>query len=43
MEGSDADILNEFSEQMVWVFLDSKEFLEEILGVDLVSVEALRP
>lgn len=42
---SDVDILVEFSESPGWEFVDLKEYLESILGleVDLVTVNALRP
>ena len=42
---SDVDILIEFHEPLGWMFIDLKEFLEEILGikVDLVTVNALKP
>ena len=42
---SDVDILVEFHEPLGWMFIDLKEFLEEILGtdVDLVTVNALKP
>ncbi len=44
-EGSDVDILVEFSGPIGWEFVDLKEFLEGILGrrVDLVTVRALKP
>lgn len=42
---SDIDILVEFSEPVGWEFLDLKEHLEGLLGmnVDLVTVRALKP
>jgi uncharacterized protein len=42
---SDVDILVEFSEPVGWEFIDLKDFLEEILGieVDLVTKKALKP
>ena len=42
---SDVDILVEFYEPIGWEFIDIKEFLENILGmnVDLVTVRALKP
>lgn len=42
---SDIDILVEFYEPIGWEFVDLKEFLEKILGinVDLVTVKALKP
>ena len=42
---SDVDILVEFSEPIGWEFIDLKEYLSEILGleVDLVTVGALKP
>jgi hypothetical protein len=44
-EGSDIDILVEFSEPIGWEFVDLQAFLENILGrsVDLVTVRALKP
>ncbi len=44
-EGSDIDILVEFSKPMGWEFIDLKEYLEIILGreVDLVTTGALKP
>jgi len=43
-EGSDIDLLVEFSEPLGWEFFDLKKFLEDELQlrVDLVSVNALR-
>ena len=45
MEASDLDILVEFVEPIGWEFVDLKEYLEDILGleVDLVTVKALKP
>lgn len=42
---SDIDILVELSDPIGWEFVDLKEFLEEILGlnVDLVTINALKP
>lgn len=42
---SDIDILVEFYEPVGWEFIDLKDFLEEILGieVDLVTIGALKP
>jgi predicted nucleotidyltransferase len=42
---SDVDILVEFYEPVGWEFIDLKDFLEEILGieVDLVTKKALKP
>ncbi len=42
---SDVDILVDLYEPIGWEIIDLKEFLEEILGidVDLVTVNALRP
>jgi predicted nucleotidyltransferase len=42
---SDLDILVEFSEPIGWDFIELKEHLEKILGVDvdLVTVNALKP
>ncbi len=42
---SDVDILVEFSEPIGWEFIDLKEYLSEMLGleVDLVTVGALKP
>jgi len=42
---SDIDILVELSEPIGWEFVDLKEFLEGILGmdVDLVTDKALKP
>ncbi len=42
---SDVDILVEFSRPVGWEFIDVKEYLEEILGinVDLVTTGALKP
>jgi len=42
---SDVDILVEFSEPVGWEFLDLKEYLEELLKleVDLVTAQALKP
>lgn len=42
---SDVDILVEFSEPIGWEFIDLKEYLAEVLGieVDLVTVGALKP
>lgn len=44
-EGSDIDILVEFSKPIGWEFIDLKEYLEIILGreVDLVTTGALKP
>jgi len=44
-ETSDVDVLVDFFEPIGWEFIDFKEFLEEILGleVDLVTVKALKP
>ncbi len=44
-EGSDIDILVEFSKPIGWEFIDLKEYLETILGreVDLVTTGALKP
>jgi predicted nucleotidyltransferase len=42
---SDVDILVDLNEPIGWEIIDLKEFLEEILGieVDLVTVKALKP
>ena len=42
---SDVDILVDLTEPIGWEIIDLKEFLEEILGieVDLVTVKALKP
>ncbi len=42
---SDVDILVEFSEPIGWEFIDLKDFLSEVLGieVDLVTAGALKP
>ncbi len=42
---SDVDILVEFYEPVGWEFIDLKDFLEKILGVevDLVTKGALKP
>jgi predicted nucleotidyltransferase len=42
---SDVDLLIELIEPIGWEFVDLKEFLEEVLGinVDLVTVNALKP
>jgi predicted nucleotidyltransferase len=42
---SDVDILVELNEPIGWEIIDLKEFLAEILGieVDLVTVKALKP
>jgi uncharacterized protein with HEPN domain len=42
---SDIDILVELYEPIGWEFIDLKEFLEKILGinVDLVTIKALKP
>ncbi len=44
-ETSDVDVLVDFFEPIGWEYIDFKEFLEEILGieVDLVTVKALKP
>ena len=44
-ETSDIDILVDLFEPIGWEIIDLKEFLEEILGleVDLVTVKALKP
>lgn len=44
-ETSDVDVLVDFLEPIGWEYIDFKEFLEEILGmeVDLVTVKALKP
>ncbi|NPV79251.1 MAG: nucleotidyltransferase family protein [Firmicutes bacterium] len=44
-EGSDVDILVEFSAPIGWEFIDLKDFLESLLGlkVDLVTGGALKP
>ena len=44
-EGSDVDILVEFSTPIGWEFIDLKDFLESLLGlkVDLVTEGALKP
>lgn len=44
-EGSDVDILVEFSVPIGWEFIDLKDFLESLLGlkVDLVTEGALKP
>jgi hypothetical protein len=44
-EGSDIDILVEFSEPIGWEFTDLQAFLENVLGrkVDLATVRALKP
>ncbi len=42
---SDVDILVDLNEPIGWEIIDLKEFLQEILGieVDLVTVKALKP
>jgi predicted nucleotidyltransferase len=42
---SDVDILVELNEPIGWEIVDLKEFLEDILGieVDLVTLKALKP
>jgi len=42
---SDVDILVDLIEPIGWEIIDLKEFLEEVLGieVDLVTVKALKP
>lgn len=44
-EASDVDVLVDFFEPIGWEYVDFKEFLEEVLGieVDLVTVKALKP
>jgi len=44
-ETGDVDVLVDFFEPIGWEYIDFKEFLEEILGmeVDLVTVKALKP
>jgi predicted nucleotidyltransferase len=45
LEGSDIDILVEFSKPVGFEFFDLKDYLEEVLGkpIDLVTVNALKP
>ena len=42
---SDVDILVKFSDPIGWEFIDLKEYLERILGieVDLVTIKSLKP
>ena len=42
---SDVDLLIELIEPIGWEFVDLKEFLEDVLGinVDLVTINALKP
>jgi len=44
-KNSDIDILVKFSNSVGWEFIDLKEYLEEILNleVDLVTIKALKP
>jgi len=44
-KGSDVDILVRFSDSIGWEFIDLKEYLEQILGleVDLVTIKSLKP
>jgi len=44
-KGSDVDILVRFSDSIGWEFIDLKEYLERILGleVDLVTIKSLKP
>jgi len=44
-QNSDVDILVEFSRPIGWEFVELKQMLEEVLGleVDLVTRKALRP
>ena len=45
LKDSDVDILVKFSDNIGWEFVDLKEYLEEILDleVDLVTIKALKP
>jgi predicted nucleotidyltransferase len=45
LKDSDVDILVKFSDNIGWEFIDLKDYLKEILDleVDLVTIKALKP